>query len=226
MALVTTWVTSPLLRWLYPPSRSLVDPPEHPARPEPDGVLLCVSDPAAVPALAEVARAWQKGGGGAWALHLRSTDRPQDYLRDDLEREPLAEVRRVARELGLELQGLSFPSAEPAADIVRVAALKGSPLVLLGVHRDPLGRETLGGLVGAVLDSARSDVAVLIDERRPLRTVAVDGSDPLAVRVVERLVRGGLRRADPATADLVVAGVGPPLPSEPGPSRLVVRGAA
>jgi Kef-type K+ transport system membrane component KefB len=253
MALVTTWITSPLLQRLYPRLSTLDLPEPAPTGgPEPGlvpapargGVLVCLSDPAAARSLATLAHAWCQGGGGTvWALHLRSIDRPQDYLRDDMDCEPLEEMRRCAQEMGFEIQAISFPSAQPADDIVRVAALKEVPLVLLGVHRDPIGRETLGGLVGAVLQEASCDVAVLIgasEQGQPLSRLALrdHGANVQAARRVAQAlapsgapaVPGALQRVlDESGADLVVQGYDPEqaLPEgDTGPAQLhlLVRG--
>jgi Kef-type K+ transport system membrane component KefB len=246
MALVTTWITSPLLLWLYPSSSTLdlpepaPDPRSPMPVPERGGVLVCVSDPAAARSLVALAHAWCQGSGGSvWALHLRPTDRPQDYLRDDLECEPLEEMRRCAHGMGFEIQAISFPSAQPAEDIVRVAALKELSLILLGVHRDPLGRQTLGGVVGEVVRAAACDVAVLVSPfgldpggaPQPLRRLALRDHGPdveAARRVAQALTSvgspGSLQRVlDEAGADLVVQGYDPEqaLPEgDAGPAQL------
>lgn len=233
MALVTTWITSPLLAWLYP------ERGERPAAPTPapplaqPGVLLCVSDPAVARSLVHLARAWVGAGPGrVWALHLKSTDRPRDYLRDGAATpdEPLQAVERAARGVGLLYEPVSFPSADPGADILNVAAANGHPLVVLGVHRSTLGRDTLGGVAGRVLDGAEGDVAVLLDRGlEPMKTYALraGGEAAGAERLAARLEASGVRRVERAEeADLVVAAWAPDaeLPTDDGPSWLLVRG--
>lgn len=239
MALVTTWATSPVLARLYPPSRALHDPAPAPppAPPATEAVLVCVSDPATAPSLAALARAWLPGeGGAAWALHLAPTERPRDYLRDPVAgrpSEPVEAMEEAARAVGLPLQSLAFPSADPAADIVRVADLKQVHLLLVGMHRTTFGADSLGGVTGRVLQEAGSDVGVLLD--RGLTAVrrihlAEAGAGPHAAaarRMVDQLhARGAVRVSTPEEADLVVAPwvPGGSLPDVEGRSVLLVRG--
>ncbi len=239
MALVTTWATSPILARLYPPSRALAElPPPTPPVPEvTGGVLICVADPATAPSLALLARTWMgTSSATAWALHLAPTDRPRDYLMDAEGRdaaEPVAALDRAAQAVGLTLHALAFPSADPAADIVRVGALKQVQLVLVGMHRTTFGLDSLGGVTGRVLRDAESDVGVLIDRGMvKLRTIAViDGSGPHAAaaeRVAERLVAIGAARvpAGSPDVDLLIAPwtAGTSAPPESGPSVLIMRG--
>jgi Kef-type K+ transport system membrane component KefB/nucleotide-binding universal stress UspA family protein len=231
MALATTWMTSPILARLYPPSL-LADPderatPEVPVA-ERQGVLLCISDPQLAGALVRLGQRWRAGGGGrVWVVHLRPTDRPRDYLRGDKGEEPLEAVRRCADAVGLEYEPISFPSADPAEDIVRVASLKQAALVVVGVHRSSLGRDSLGGVVGRVLAACQGDAAALVDGGEgPLDRVATVGGIA-AGRVGERLIAGGAVASAPGDADLVVDAFNPSadLRASAGRSLLLVRGA-
>ena len=239
MALVTTWATSPILTRLYPPSRALADlpPPAAPVAEVAGGVLICVSDPATAPSLALLARTWMGTESAAvWALHLAPTDRPRDYLRDADGRdaaEPVAALDRAAQSVGLTVHSLAFPSADPAADIVRVGTLKQARLILVGMHRTTFGADSLGGVTGRVLREAESDVGVLIDRGlATLRTVAVsEGSGPhadAARRVAERLAATGVERVPAGSpgVDLLIAPwtAGAGVPPESGPSVLIMRG--
>lgn len=235
MALVTTLVTSPLLERIYPAAAMLAEEAGAgaAARPEP-GVLLCVSDPASAAPLVRVAEAWtRRGRATVWALHLTPVERMSDALPAGVvEDSPLDAVAEAAEEAGVEVSGMSFPTAEPAADIVRIAAMKGVPLVLLGGHRSPLADgETLGGASGAVLNNAACDVGVLVArEVRAIRRVGVVGEDGAVRRVAARLAEeGGAEVVAGARegVDLVLApaGTAVAVPAD-GPSWLFVRGRA
>lgn len=229
MALVTTWIAGPLLAWLYP--SGAIEPAKDEPAPARVGPLLCISDPATADSLVRVARVLA-GDGEAEALYLRPTERPHDYLRGTpAPDEPLEAIARAAAQVGLRYTPRAFASADPGGDIVRVAAMKAVPFVLLGVHRTTLGADSFGGVVGRVMREAGPDVGVLVDRGvGDLRTVALDASggrhDATAGRVYERLLAAGLTPAAPAAADLVVRGWAPgaTLPAEGGRSCLFVRG--
>jgi Kef-type K+ transport system membrane component KefB len=176
MALVTTWITSPLLERIFPAAKmaeeAALDSAARtaaaatllPLEPVP-AVLVCVSDPGIAPALVHLADAWTRRTKGAvWALHLSPTARFSESMQGiDRDEDPLQAVAATAAAVGLALDPLSFPSATPGDDIVRVARLKRVPLVLIGVHRSALLGETLGGATGIILRDAPADVGVLID---------------------------------------------------------------
>jgi Kef-type K+ transport system membrane component KefB len=72
MALVTTWITSPVLEWIYPRAELLRELEPSPGA----ALLLCVSDPAIVPALLGVTRTLVPPGEPLLALHVVRSDRP------------------------------------------------------------------------------------------------------------------------------------------------------
>lgn len=236
MALVTTWMAAPLLTRLYPTSRALVDaPPVLPPTPAAAGPLLCVSDPATAASLVRVARAWVgERPIVACALHLRPTERPHDYLREDhgpTGDEVIAAIARQGEATGLRYEPLVFPSSDPADDIVRVAAMKEVPLVLLGVHKTTFGLDSLRGVVADVVREADAPVAVLLDrgvgELRRVAIVGADGADGAAARgLVAMLEAHGVIVAE-RDVDLVVSPWRPGmrLPAEGEPSHLFVRAA-
>lgn len=240
MALVTTLATSPLLEWIFP-AREMLEAEakeEVPRAPAP-GLMLCVSDPATAPAMVYFAEAWTRSSRATvWALHLAPVQRMSESLAPSpipavpSEFEPLQEVEAVAARAGVLVNGLSFPSASPEDDIVRIAQIKRVPLVLLGGHRSPLvDSETLGGTAGAVLREAQTDVGVFVArEARRVERVGVLGGEPAVRRVIDRLrAESGVIVVEGATegVDLVVAAVssGAPVP-DGGPSWLFVGGRA
>lgn len=212
MALVTTWLTSPVLQWVYPRERMVAAP--TPAAPE--TVLLCVSDPAIAPTLVTVAEGLVRGGGGpVVALHIERTDRPSAYLRPDQGPDPhgpLAAVEEQAAERGLAVRPISVASADPAAEIVRVAEEEQAPLVLLGTHHSIFGQNELGGTVRAVVDGVPGAVVVLEDRGLDTlgRVVVLGDAGPDlagAHAFAERLrTRAGVTVAEaaPGPGDLVV----------------------
>jgi len=173
MGLVTTFIATPLLQWIYPAeamARDLLDSLEGPKgnKTAGTGVLVCLSHAGAAPGLLEVAASLARGDRAArlYALHLMPTgDRPSVHLAepDDAVPAALLAAGASAEERGVELKTLSFVSPDPADDICRVAAVQNAELVLLGCHKPLVGKSSLGGVVGEVLRQTRSEVAVLVD---------------------------------------------------------------
>lgn len=176
MALFTTVITTPLLRWIYPPelqTKALLEAEEKRAPPPPSNftLLMCVAYGGSGPSMVLLARALS--GSGAQQARLYAlrlvvpTDRTSFYLNTDAVQVQAAEgfkpLLDKAASLGLDVRPLSFVSATPANDICNVAEVKGADLVLLGWHRPVLSQTALGGTVYEVMQLARTDVAVLID---------------------------------------------------------------
>jgi Kef-type K+ transport system membrane component KefB/nucleotide-binding universal stress UspA family protein len=224
MALVTTWMTSPLLERIYPRRQMLRDMEEGeaPAPVAPTPAMVCVSDPAIVPALVAVGRHLVSGDESLLALHLVRSDRPSAYLGGGpapADQEPLELVQEQAAALGVRVRALSYVAEDPARDIVRVAEAKSAALVVLGSHRPLLVEGELGGVVRRVLANSTADVAVLVDRgMREIRGMRVIGDDAATLAVAARLRRGGV--ADAADG-LLVAPLGTPVPD--GATALLVR---
>ena len=235
MALVTTLATSPVLERIFPAARMLEEEAGSvaevvtPARP---GLLLCISDPAMAASMVQLAEAWTRRGRAAvWALHLTPVQRMSDTMHPGPEPtlEPLQEALAAAEPLGLTLQPLSFSSADPGEDIVRIASLKRVPLIVVGGHRSALDEKaTLGGATGGILRRSTMDVAVLLPRGGgPIRRIGRRGTDPAVERVVSRLLEEGAvlvdDRAEPV--DLVVASPSAraEIAEEGGPSWLLVQ---
>jgi Kef-type K+ transport system membrane component KefB len=204
MALVTTFMTTPLLRWIYPPeelARERIDAVPSLARATPFTLLMCVSHGRAGPGMALLGQALATGeepGAQLHALHLiPPTGRASLQLKHDSAppREgALAPLLDRARELGVEVRPLSFVSSEPGTDICRTAEAKRADLILLGWHKPLFSRTVLGGTVHEVMREAGTDVAVLVDRGlKELRRVLVPfiGSphDRAALKLARRLLR-------------------------------------
>jgi nucleotide-binding universal stress UspA family protein len=180
MALVTTFMTSPLLEWVYPMAeleKQLLDPGEAIITAIPQAkpaftVLACVSYERSGPGMIALAGALgdpPARGGRLYALRLvRPADRAS-FVLDQHQGSPpsdaegLAPLLERSRELGLEVRALSFVSPKPPEDICSVAAVKRADLVLLGWHKPLLGKAVLGGTVHEVMRRAPAEVGVFVD---------------------------------------------------------------
>jgi nucleotide-binding universal stress UspA family protein len=175
MALVTTVMTTPLLRWIYPPEEMAKDqvspaPVAPPVAALPFTVLMCVSHEQAGSGMVTLGRALSGMPGTSsqlYALHLiPPAERASFLLRHGPEKAhggTLTPLVERASKLGLEVRPLSFVSAEPGRDICRTAEAKQASLILLGWHKPLFGRTMLGGTVSEVMQEAGTDVAVLVD---------------------------------------------------------------
>jgi Kef-type K+ transport system membrane component KefB/nucleotide-binding universal stress UspA family protein len=175
MALVTTFATSPILRWVYPDHELARDRLVAAAGPAPVGtppftVMMCVSDAATGPGLATLAAALlgkREESVQLFALHLWDpTARPSVELRRGNVKEspgPLGPLLAHAQKLSLDVRPLAFVSAEPALDIGRTAEAKQASLVLLGAHRPLLLEGRLSGTVSEVVAGSSCPVGVLAD---------------------------------------------------------------
>ncbi len=206
MALVTTFLTSPVLEWVYPQSlieRELLEP--EPPRPPPVGdefrVLVCVASGRSGPGLVALAGALQGKGatpGEIEALHLLPpTHRASSVLEKETEEEGgLGPLMERAGQLGLLVRPTTFVSADPAEDISRVAEVKRVDLVLMGWHRPVVSQTLMGGVVYEVLKRASGTVGIFVDRGlSQLRRILVPyrGAEPdrAAMEVAGRLMASG-----------------------------------
>lgn len=165
MALATTFMTTPVLEWIYPLRhlrKERVEADE--ALPE-YTVLIPVSLPSSGPELLRVARALSPSGGARYyGLHLA---RVSDHSLFDLHAAPQAEnplqpLLTAAEREGLSVRPLTFASRAPGQDIADVAHTKQADLIVMGWHKPVLNQSVLGGTVGTVMTGARADVAVYV----------------------------------------------------------------
>ncbi|NVJ26604.1 MULTISPECIES: cation:proton antiporter [Myxococcus] len=207
MALVTTFMTTPLLQLFYPTEelardRLEVEPPAAPGS-TPYTVLMCVSHQQAGPGMASLAKALSGGEGAQLhALHLvhpervsLRTESESRALEHETEGEgALAPLLGRAKSLGLAVRPLSFVSTEPAQDICRTAEAKHADLVLLGWHKPLFSQTVLGGTVHEVMQAASGTVAVLVDRglsdiKRVLVPFIGSRHDRAALKLARRLMR-------------------------------------
>lgn len=174
MALVTTFMTTPLLQRIYPTEALLRDlaeegaPSSTPAR---YTALVCVSFEHSGPALITLAAAIAgKEHSRLYALRLLAPANRASFVMaqqgekvDPLAEGGLAPLLDRARELEVEVRPLAFVSGEPARDICDVAEVKRADIVLLGWHKPVFGAAMLSGTVHDVMEGAKPDVGVLVD---------------------------------------------------------------
>ncbi|MGD9694163.1 MAG: cation:proton antiporter [Thermoleophilia bacterium] len=186
MALVTTFMTAPLLRLIDPRDRFAEPVTEAVARardataPAPSRAILVTPIEAAATAQLTALAAPLAASQPPRELILARAVRPPRgaTVRGGLQSEEMslaaasaeaqAERRRLAA-AGVAARAVAYTSAEPGADAVRLAADDGVDLLLLDGRRPLLGGAVPRGEVGAVLDRAPCDVGVLVapDDRVP-----------------------------------------------------------
>jgi Kef-type K+ transport system membrane component KefB/nucleotide-binding universal stress UspA family protein len=220
MALVTTFMTTPLLKWIYPPEEMAKDrfdavPESSQAPATPFTVLMCVSHGTGGPGMTLLSHALTSAeakSAQVYALHLiPSTFRASFQVKQEpappSQDSAMGPLLGRARDLGLEVRPLSFISSEPGVDICRTADAKRANLILLGWHKPLFSRTVLGGTVHEVMKEAGTDVAVLVERglkeiRRVLVPFIGSEHDRAALKLARRLLRQG--------AEVTVLHVTPP----------------
>ncbi len=203
MALFTTFITSPMLGWLYPWEAQL-EPQETAAPPAATtaySVMICVSYQQAGTGLATMAGVLARGesGGRVDAVHLvpatgrGGTAMVGSATEGEDGSDVLAPAIARVTELGLEARALSFISDDAARDICELALARDADLVLLGGHKPVLSQTMLGGVVHDVMSRCPCTVGVLVDrnlERVDKVLVPYLGSahDRAALALAQRLM--------------------------------------
>jgi Kef-type K+ transport system membrane component KefB/nucleotide-binding universal stress UspA family protein len=211
MALVTTFMTTPVLHLVFP-----MRLPRGVARGAEEAgytMLIPVSLPESGPALARLAAtligqrqsdvgtsSGADAAGRAIALHLRRPALHEAYrsgLDEEIVESPLAPLTPLMAEATkhkLQVEPVSFVTRDVAADIAAVARARHADLVLMGFHKPVFGKAILGGTVHRVLSQAECDVAILVDrgfEEAKQILVPFVGSahDRLAMDLAGRMAR-------------------------------------
>ncbi|MCU0524243.1 MAG: cation:proton antiporter [Elainella sp. Prado103] len=186
MALVTTFMTSPLLEMTYAKDlmrQDLIeaaDPPGVSINPELPTyrILVPVANPYSQKGLVQLAVAIAGSTiQPAIVNPLSLIQLEEDYM---FESTPLEADRRIAQQQthlqelvqSLELTNTS-PFVQPivrvsndvARETTQIADVEQSDLILLGWHRPAFSNNRLGGRVGQILSMAKTDVAVFIDRQ-------------------------------------------------------------
>ena len=203
MALVTLFMTTPLLHLIYP--ASLLRAEQKVSKPVPAAkpftILIPIAAPRSVAPLLQMADMLSGPGSPdrqIYGLHLRRPiDRPE--FRSGLRRgsAPTADESVLAllkeseaRRIPVEL--ISFISRDVPRDIARVASEHHADLVLIGYHKPVFSRSMLGGTVHRILTQTATNVAVFADHnftgaQRMLVPYLGGRHDRLAMKLAGRL---------------------------------------
>ncbi|WP_374799645.1 MULTISPECIES: cation:proton antiporter [Aerosakkonema] len=214
MALVTTFMTSPLLEWTYPKELIKLDVikaepaiaiPIEPVQPT-YRILVPVANPSTQKGLLQLAAAIAGRKLQPAIVHpLSLIELEEDYLFQStpLEADRLIQQRRSRLEEVIqsleppETRELVHPivriSNNVARETAEIAKLEQADLILLGWHRPAFSTNRLGGRVGQILTQASVDVAVFVDRgRERLESILVPYSanvhDDLALEIAVRLL--------------------------------------
>ena len=190
VALVTTFMTGPVLRLIDPAGRLSVQPEDELAAagaPAPErAILVAPQDGRHLDPLLELAEPLARSRPARELLLARllvpsrvaagpaADDHELTQVAADLHRR-----REELRRRGLAVRSVAFTSADPAGDLLRLAAEQPVDLVLLDGRRPLLGEGVPRGPVGEVLLRAPCDVAVLV--QREAGPLAVDRGHPVLV---------------------------------------------
>ena len=210
MALVTTFMTTPLLEWTYPKDLIRLEEmnPSSPTTVLPNYRLLVpVSNPTTQKALLELAIAIAGNGSPPAVVHpLTLIQMGQDYAFSNTPVEAKRLVEDRLLELNKLIDQLDPPSIrqyiqpivrvaqDVARETARIALLDQADLVIVGWHRATFSNTRLGGRVGQLLQQTQADVAVYVDNHsssnftRLFVPYAATVHDDLALEIALRLL--------------------------------------
>jgi Kef-type K+ transport system membrane component KefB/nucleotide-binding universal stress UspA family protein len=215
MALVTTFMTSPLLEWTFPKEQIREDmlPMVAEATDRIYRVLVPIANPNTQRDLIGLAVAIAAGNqpiaahtpltAAIYPLSLIELNEEYAFESMPAEADRLiadrqAEVDQLIDDLELpDVRSLIYPIVRVASDVaqetVRVADLDQADLILLGWHRPAFSSNRLGGRVGQILSMAQTDVAVFIDRQfaqldQLLVPYAPDMHNDLSLEIALRLL--------------------------------------
>jgi Kef-type K+ transport system membrane component KefB/nucleotide-binding universal stress UspA family protein len=187
MALVTTFMTSPLLELTYPKRLirlDMVETVEDSIEITPDAstykpayrILVPVANPSSQKGLVQLASALALNYRQPAFVHpLSLIELPEDYAYDGtpVEAEKIINQRRLQLEELIErlepatvrpyVQPIIRISSNVARETIQIATIEQVNLILVGWHRPAFSTNRLGGKVGQILSTATVDVAVFID---------------------------------------------------------------
>ncbi len=187
MALVTTFMTSPLLEWIYPKQQiraDRVDQVEEAVQPD-YRILVPIANPSTQKGLIQLALAIATGNrvpgsddaisAAVYPLNLIQLEEDYAYQStpaevDRLIAEQQTQIQILIESLELDYaQSLVHPIVRVARDVAQDAVMLAErdrvDLILMGWHRPAFSRNRLGGRVGQILSAARADVAVFVDRQ-------------------------------------------------------------
>lgn len=182
MALVTTFMTSPLLERTYPKKMmqmEVLEPPPETAEASQYKVLVPVANPNSQQGLIRLAIEIARSQQQPTSVHpLSLIQLEQDYVFESLPTEAdrliqaqQEKLRAIVAQLDsepVEVSNIVQVSNNVAKTTADIAVREQMNLILLGWHRPAFSSNRLGGRVGQILSTAPVDVAVFID-RQPQR---------------------------------------------------------
>ncbi|HKQ49422.1 MAG TPA: cation:proton antiporter [Phycisphaerae bacterium] len=203
MALVTTFLTSPVLNWVYPDRLLRRAAALEPMAPGGFSVLVPVSLPRSVPPLLRLADALTGSDNTRRriiGLHLYEAVEHEAYqaAADGAAAEltePLRVLTEHARQEDIPVEPVSFVTRDPAQGIAQVAQERRAGLVLMGFHNPVVGQALLGGTVHRVLENAATDVGIFVDRGMHARPKSIlvpylgSPHDRLALELAARMAR-------------------------------------
>jgi Kef-type K+ transport system membrane component KefB/nucleotide-binding universal stress UspA family protein len=191
MALVTTFMTSPLLEWTYPKQlmREQMMPTQEADRPSSTdySILVPIANPKSQQGLMQMAiEIARSASHNAVVNPLSLIQFEQDYSFENLPQEADRRIRRREEKLSASLERFSAeaqpliqPIVQLSGDVARtthdIAIAQNTDLIVVGWHRPAFSNNRLGGRVGQILSTAPVDVAVFVDAGKALGLV----SEPL-----------------------------------------------
>ena len=213
MALVTTFMTSPLLEWTYPKrliKLDVVDPLEEETGSDTVAttyrILVPVANPSTQKGLMQLAVALAGKRLQPAVVHpLSLIELEKDYAfgSTPLEADRLIQERRSLLEKLIqslepsEVRQMVHPIVRTTSNVAQataqIATLDNADLIVVGWHRPAFRTNRLGGRVGQILSTAKVDVAVFVErEWERLETLLVPYGanihDDLALELALRLV--------------------------------------
>ncbi|MBW4682003.1 MAG: cation:proton antiporter [Microcoleus vaginatus WJT46-NPBG5] len=209
MALVTTFMTSPLLEWTYPKRLIRLDMVEEDTdEVEPTyRILVPVANPSTQKGLLQLAVAIASTGLEPAAVYpLSLVELEENYLFESTpaEADRLIDQRRARLEELVqsleppETRRLVHPivriSHDVAGETAQIAKTNRADLILVGWHLPAFNTNRLGGRVGQILTTAPVDVAVFVDggQQQRLNALLVPYTanihDDLALELALRLL--------------------------------------
>ncbi|MBD2207285.1 cation:proton antiporter [Calothrix sp. FACHB-1219] len=185
MALVTTFMTSPLLEWTYPKKLIRLDRLE-PELTETTGentvvandyrILVPVANPSTQKGLVQLAVALALNNHQSAVVHpLSLIEFEEDYAFENTPVEANRLIEQRQQQLEDLINSLEPPtirsyvqpiirlSSNVARETAEIAKIEQPNLILVGWHRPAFSNNRLGGRVGQILTTAPVDVAVFID---------------------------------------------------------------
>jgi len=185
MALVTTFMTSPLLEWTYPKRLIKLDVVEPELDAEvalnnsavvPYKILVPVANPSTQKGLLQLAAAIAFSARQPAIINpLSLIELEEDYAFESTpveanrlviqRRQQLAELISHIQPAHIQpyLQAVVRISNNVARETIQIAKLEAADLILVGWHRPAFSNNRLGGRVGQILSTAPVDVAVFVD---------------------------------------------------------------